>query len=67
MIHSVASKVLCKIILDRMKDSLDDRSRDEEAGFRKERSCCAQTATLRIIVEQTLEWNSGLYLIFCRL
>ena len=31
--------------------------------FRKERSCCEQIATLRIIVEQTLEWNTGLYLV----
>ena len=64
MLLSVASNVLCKIILERMKDSLDDRLRDEQAGFRKERSCCDQIATLRIIVKQTLEWNTGLYLVF---
>ena len=64
MLLSVASKVLCKIILERMKDSLDDRLRDEQAGFRKERSCCDQIATLRIIVEQTLERNTGIYLVF---
>ena len=47
-----------------MKDSLDDRLRDEQTDFRKERSCCDQIATLRIIVEQTLELNTGLYLFF---
>ena len=64
MLLTVASKVLCKIILERMKDALDSRLRDEQAGFRKERSCCDQIATLRIIVEQTLEWNTGLYVVF---
>ena len=44
---TVASKVLCKIILERKKDALDSRLRDEQAGFRKERSCCNQIATLR--------------------
>ena len=64
MLLTVASKVLCKIILQRMKDALDGRLRDEQAGFRKETSCCDQIATLRIIVEQTLEWNTGLYMVF---
>ena len=52
-----------KIILERM-DSLDDRPRDEQAKSHKQRSCCDQIATLRIIVEQTLEWNNGFYLVF---
>ena len=65
MLLTVPSKVLCKIILERMKDALDDRLRDDEQTvFRKERSCCDQIATLRIIVEQTLEWNTGLYMVF---
>ena len=38
--------------------------RSEKAGLRKERSCCDQIATLMIIVEQTLEWNTGLYMVF---
>ena len=64
MLLTVASMVLCKVILERMKDALEGRLRDEQAGFRKERSCCDQIATLRIIVEQTLEWNTGLYMVF---
>ena len=36
MLLSVASKVLCKIILERMEDSLHDRLRDEQPGFCKE-------------------------------
>ena len=64
MLLTVASKFLCRIILERMKDALDSRLRVEQAGFRKERSCCDQIATLRIIVEQSLEWNTGLYMVF---
>lgn len=34
LLLSVASKVLCKIILERRKDSLDDKIRDKPAAFR---------------------------------
>ena len=64
MLLTISSKVLCRIILERMKDALDNRLWDEQAGFRKERSCCDQMATLRIIVKQTLEWNTSLYIVF---
>ena len=64
MLLTVGCKVLCKIILERMKDALDGRLRDEQAEFRKERSCCDQKALLRTIVEQTLEWNTRLYMVF---
>uniref|UniRef100_A0AAV2LFI9 Rho-GAP domain-containing protein n=1 Tax=Knipowitschia caucasica TaxID=637954 RepID=A0AAV2LFI9_KNICA len=37
---------------------------DQQAGFRKERSCTDQIATLRIILEQSLEWNSPMYVNF---
>ena len=47
-----------------MKDALDNGLRDEQTGFCKERSCCDQIATLRVIVEQTLEWNNSLYMVF---
>ena len=47
-----------------MKDALDKELRDEQAGFRKERSCTDQIATLRVIVEQTIEWQSSLYVCF---
>ncbi|VDP57388.1 unnamed protein product, partial [Schistosoma mattheei] len=44
-----------------MKDCVDTQLRDQQAGFRKDRSCTDQIATLRIIVEQSIEWNSSLY------
>ncbi|VDP34009.1 unnamed protein product [Schistosoma mattheei] len=47
-----------------MKDCVDAQLRDQQAGFRKDRSCTNQIATLRIIVEQSIERNSSLYIIF---
>ena len=38
--------------------------RDQQAGFQNDRSCTDQIATLRIIVEQSLELNSSLYINF---
>lgn len=61
---SIPSKILCSIILQRMKEEIDSKLRDEQAGFRQERSCVDQIATLRIIIEQTIEWQSSLYLNF---
>ena len=61
---SIASKVFTIILLLRMKDKLDVKLRDEQAGFRPQKSCTDQTATLRMIVEQCVEWNCPLYLIF---
>ena len=47
-----------------MKDVVDPLLRDQQAGFRAGRSCADQIATLRIILEQSLEWNSPLYINF---
>ena len=61
---SIPGKVLNRILLERMKTAVDDRLRDEQAGFRKGRSCTDQIATLRIILEQSMEWQSSLYVTF---
>ena len=47
-----------------MKDEIDTKFRDQQAGFRKDRSCVDQIATLRIIIEQSCEWNSPLFVNF---
>ncbi|VDP32720.1 unnamed protein product [Schistosoma margrebowiei] len=51
-------------MLNRMKDCVDAQLLDQRAGFRKDRSCTDQIATLLIIVEQSIEWNSSLYINF---
>ncbi|XP_073714068.1 uncharacterized protein [Misgurnus anguillicaudatus] len=61
---SIPGKVFNRIILNRIKDQVDTQLRDQQAGFRKDRSCTDQIATLRIIVEQSLEWNSLLHITF---
>ncbi len=58
---SVPGKVFNRILLNRMKDPVDAQLRDQQAGFHEDRSCIDQIATLQIIVEQSLEWNSPLY------
>ncbi|RUS77407.1 hypothetical protein EGW08_014826 [Elysia chlorotica] len=57
-------KVLTRIMLERLKTALDKKLREEQAGFRQERSCTDQFATLRNIIEQSLEWQSPLYTVF---
>lgn len=64
MLLSVPGKILNRIILDRIKDTVDKKLRDQQAGFRRERSCTDQIATLRMIIEQSIEWNSSLYINF---
>ncbi|VDP25893.1 unnamed protein product [Schistosoma curassoni] len=53
-----------RVLLNRMKDCVDAQLRDQQAGFRKDRSCTDQIAKVRIIVEQSIEWNSSLYINF---
>nr|KAG5690470.1 hypothetical protein BaRGS_016470 [Batillaria attramentaria] len=64
MFLSVPGKVLNRILLERMREAVDPMLRDQQAGFRRNRSCADQIASLRIIVEQSLEWNSPLYINF---
>ena len=50
------------LILERIKMALDKELWEEQAGFWTGRSCTDQIATLRIIVEQSIEWQSPLYI-----
>ena len=58
---SVPGKVLNRIILERMKGEVDKTLQEEQAGFRQDRSCTDQIATLQIIVEQSIEWKSSVW------
>ena len=57
-------KVLNRIILERLKNEVDNILRDHQAGFRQGRGYIDQIATLRILVEQSLEFDSSLYVNF---
>ena len=61
---SVHGKVLKRIIPERMEGKVDQTLREQQAGFRQDISCTDQIVTLRIIVEQSIEWNSSLYVNF---
>ena len=61
---SIPGKVFTRILLERIKEAVDGQLRDNQAGFRKNRSCTDQIAALRIIVEQSIEWNSPLLVNF---
>ena len=45
-----------------MKTSVDQYQRENQAGFKKNLSCPDPIATLRIIIEQSLEWKASLYI-----
>ena len=53
MLLSVPGKVLNRVMLNRLKNAIDEKLRDNQAGFRQNRSCADQIATLRIILEQS--------------
>ena len=64
MLLSIPSKILSRIILERLKYALDDKLRQEQAEFKRNKSCTYQVATLCIITEHSLKWQSALYLNF---
>ena len=55
MLLSMPSKVLNRVLLERIKEAVDPKLRDQQAGFRRNKSCTDQIARLRSIVEQSLE------------
>ena len=55
---STPGKVLNRVLLERMKEAVNPKLRDQQAGFRWNKSWADQIASLHIIVEQSLEWNS---------
>ena len=54
---SLTSKVFSRILLDRFLTTVEDISRNEQAGFRKGSSCIDHIFVLRQILEQAAEWN----------
>ena len=60
MLLSVPGRVLNTILQERMKAAADSKLRDNQAGFRRDRSCTEHNETLLTIIEQSLVWNSSL-------
>lgn len=61
---SVLGKIFNRIILQRLSAALETVVRDQQMGFRRNRTYTDHIAALRIIVEQSLEWNPPLYVTF---
>ena len=60
MLLLTPGKILSRVLL----EVVDPKLQDQKAGFRRNRSCAGRIASLRIIVEQSLEWDSHLYIDF---
>ena len=58
------SKVFCSVLLNRLKDEVDNLLREKQAGLRRGRSCSEQILTLRNIIEQCYNWNKPLCINF---
>jgi len=61
---AVISKIFNKIILERIKNSLEMGLLKEQAGFHHNRSCIDLINTLRVIIEQSVEFQSPLCMLF---
>ena len=59
---SVVNKVITNIINKRLSKAI--LLRREQSGFRSNKYCVDQVNSLKIIVEQSVEWRSPLYLVF---
>ena len=57
-------KVMSRVILNRIRNIVDKRLRQEQAGFREGRSTVDQINTLRVIIEQFAEYQASLYVLF---
>ena len=54
---SIAGKVFCALVLWRIRDAVHECLRENQAGFRKGRSCPDQCFALRQLVEKSLEFQ----------
>ena len=58
------SKIIAKVILERIRDPLISTVDAEQAGFRAGSSCTDHINSVRIIIEQCKEFRSDLHMIF---
>ena len=61
----VPSKVFGRVLIDRIRDGVNSKLRDEEAGFRSGRGTVEHIFILRNIIEQVVEWQATLYCTSC--
>ena len=61
---STPGKVFTTVLLNRLQNAVDQTLREEQAGFRKGRSCAEQIFALQNIIEQSLEHQKDLVINF---
>jgi len=61
---SIPGKVLASIVLSRIQEATDGVLRQQQAGFRKSRSCIDQIFTLRQIIERCVAGNTNILINF---
>ncbi|VDP99536.1 unnamed protein product [Trichobilharzia regenti] len=65
MILSIPIEIPSCTTLKRIKRAeMNEKLRQEQAGFRRNKSCIDRCATLRVITEQSLKWQSTVYVDF---
>ena len=58
---SVPRKIFSRVIIQRIKDGIEEKLLEEQDGFRRGRSTIEQLFSLRNILEQGAEWNAPLF------
>ena len=61
---SIPSKIVCRVLIDRVKSGVDEMFRQEQTGFRSGRGTSEQIFGLRNILEQCQEWQAPVYINF---
>ena len=61
---SVPSKVFGRVLIDRIRDGVNSKLREEQAGFRIGRGTVEHIFILRNIIEQVVEGQETLYITF---
>ena len=61
---SVPSKVFVRVLIGRIRDGVNSKLRNEQAGFRSGRHSRTDIYFLRNITEQVVEWQATLYIMF---
>lgn len=61
---STPGKVFTRILLNRIKESVDESLRENQSGFRKGRGCSDQIFFLRQLIEKKIEFNEEVVICF---
>ena len=60
----VAPKVSGKVIITRIRNTIDTRLRQEQAEIKRGRGTIEQIFILRNVIEQLIEWNANVFVCF---